>query len=117
MTVYCTVPTVTAATVGVIVATTLTSVAPIPAPFGDAVEAAPAQLASFAAAPVYARRPWVVTSAVAQYKSAVVPLPICKLAAVEPVKATRVSILISTICEPAGNTPIVSVVAEAACPA
>jgi hypothetical protein len=53
-------------------------------------------------------------SEVAQYKLAVVPSPIVRLAAVEPVKATRVSTKISTICAPAGNTQRVSVVAEAA---
>jgi hypothetical protein len=58
---------------------------------------APAQFTSLAAALVLAKRPCAVISDEAQYKLVVVEVPITALAAVEPVKATKVSIKMLTI--------------------
>jgi hypothetical protein len=97
MIVYWTVPAVTAATVGVIVATIFTSVGPTPIPLGEAVDATPHHAPNLAAALLIAARPAAVTSVAAQYKAAVVPSPMLTLAAVEPVNATVVSMKMSTI--------------------
>ena len=100
--VYCTVPTVTLATVGRSVAITITSVVPTPAPLGESVVAAPAQLPNLAAAPVLAKRPCVVISVEAKYKAVEPVMPSDRFAAVEPVKATKVSMWMLVIWEPAG---------------